>query len=252
MICKTIEDYNGMKLAGKITGEALKYAQSLIKPNISTLELDKLIEKFIIDKGAIPSFKGYDGFSASICASVNEMVVHGIPSNDIILKEGDIVSIDLGVIINGYNGDAARTFAVGKIDAEKERLIKVTKECFFKGIQQLKVGAKLGELSHAIQVHAESNGYSVVRELVGHGIGHDMHEEPEVPNYGNISSGVRVKEGMCIAVEPMINMGQRYIAIKDDGWGIYTLDHKPSAHYENTVIITSNGIEITTIYEGEK
>jgi len=251
MICKTLEDYEGMRLAGKITGEALSYAKTLIKPNISTLELDKLIEKFIIDKGAIPSFKGYDGFPASICASVNEMVVHGIPSSDIILKEGDIVSIDLGVIVNGYNGDAARTFAVGNIDAEKERLVKVTKECFFKGIKQLRVGGKLGELSHAIQVYAESNGYSVVRELVGHGIGHDMHEAPEVPNYGNSSSGIRVKDGMCIAVEPMINMGSRYVALKDDGWGVYTYDKKPSAHYENTIIVTNNGVEITTLFEGE-
>ena len=251
MICKTQQDYDGMRLAGKITGEALKYAKSLIRPNISTLELDKMIEKFIIDKGAIPSFKGYDGFPASICASVNEMVVHGIPSNDIILKEGDIVSIDLGVIINGYNGDAARTFAVGKIDSEKARLIEVTKDCFFKGINKLSVGAKLGELSHAIQCHAELNGYSVVRELVGHGIGHDMHESPEVPNYGNPTSGIRVKDGMCLAVEPMINMGSRYVALKDDSWGVYAIDHKPSAHYENTVIVTSKGVEITTMYEGE-
>ena len=250
MICKTEKDYEGMRLAGKITGEALNYAKTLIRPNISTLELDKLIEKFIIDRGAIPSFKGYDGYPASICASVNEMVVHGIPSSDIILKEGDIVSIDLGAIVNGYNGDAARTFAVGSIDAEKQRLINVTKQSFFKGIEKLKVGAKLGELSHAIQVHAESNGYSVVRELVGHGIGHDMHEAPEVPNYGNPSSGIRVKDGMCIAVEPMINMGQRYVALKEDGWGVYAYDHKPSAHYENTVIVTSNGVEITTLCEG--
>ena len=252
MICKSLEDYEGMRLAGKITGDALKYAESLIKPNISTLELDKLIEKFIIDKGAIPSFKNYDGYPASICASVNDVVVHGIPKSNIILKEGDIVSIDLGVIINGYNGDAARTFAVGKIDAEKERLIRVTRECFFEGIKQLEVGAKLGRLSSAIQIHAERNGYSVVRELVGHGIGHNMHESPEVPNYGNPTSGVRIKDGMCIAVEPMINMGQRYVTLADDGWGVSTYDHKPSAHYENTLIVTSKGVEITTLYEDFK
>ncbi len=249
MICKSEKDYEGMRLAGKITGEALKYAESLIKPNISTLELDKLIEKYIIDKGAIPSFKGYDGFPGSICASVNSMVVHGIPSKSVVLKEGDIISIDVGVIVNGYNGDAARTFAVGNISADKARLIKVTRECFFEGIKKLKVGAKLGEMSASIQSHAESNGYSVVRELVGHGIGKNMHEQPEVPNYGLPTSGVRVKDGMCLAIEPMINMGARYVLLDSDGWGILTQDGKPSAHYENTVIVTENGVEITTLYE---
>lgn len=249
MICKSEKDYEGMRLAGKITGEALKYAESLIKPNISTLELDKLIEKYIIDKGAIPSFKGYDGFPGSICASVNSMVVHGIPSKSVVLKEGDIISIDVGVIVNGYNGDAARTFAVGNISVENARLIKVTRECFFEGIKKLKVGAKLGEMSASIQSHAESNGYSVVRELVGHGIGKNMHEQPEVPNYGLPTSGVRVKDGMCLAIEPMINMGARYVLLDSDGWGILTQDGKPSAHYENTVIVTENGVEITTLYE---
>lgn len=249
MICKTEEDFEGMRLAGRITGEALKYAESLIRPNISTFELDKLIEKFIISKGAKPSFLHYDGYPASICASVNEMVVHGIPSKDIILKEGDIVSIDVGAIINGYNGDAARTFAVGKIDAEKARLIEVTKQCFFEGIKKLTVGCKIGEVSSVIQNHAETNGYSVVRELVGHGIGHDMHEAPEVPNYGLPTQGIRVKDGMCLAIEPMINMGKRYVFIKEDGWGVYAQDGKPSAHYENTVIVTSKGVEITTLCE---
>jgi len=249
MICKSQQDFEGMKLAGKITGEALKYAESLIKPNISTLKLDKLIEKFIIDKGAIPSFLNYDGYPASICASVNSTVVHGIPSEDVILKEGDIISIDVGVIINGYNGDAARTFAVGNISPEKENLVKVTKECFFEGLKKLAVGVKLGEMSAEIQKHAETNGYSVVRELVGHGIGRKMHEYPEVPNYGLPTQGIRVKEGMCLAIEPMINMGERYILIDDDGWGIVTKDGKPSAHYENTVIVTSKGVIITTLYE---
>ena len=251
MICRSEKDYEGMRLAGRITGEALNYAKSLIKPNISTLELDKLIEKYIIDKGAIPSFLNYEGFPASICASVNSVVVHGIPSENVILKEGDIISIDVGVIINGYNGDAARTFAVGKISPEKEKLVKVTEECFFEGIKQLKVNAKLGELSFAIQNHAEKNGFSVVRELVGHGIGKKMHEQPEVPNYGLPNQGVRIKEGMCLAIEPMINMGKRYVFIDSDGWGIITQDGKPSAHYENTVIVTANGVEITTLVEGQ-
>ncbi len=249
MICRSEKDYEGMRIAGKITGEALNYAKSLIKPNISTFELDKLIEKYIIDKGAIPSFLNYDGFPASICASVNSVVVHGIPSKNVVLKEGDIISVDVGVIYNGYNGDAARTFAVGEISPQKQKLIRVTEECFFEGIKKLAVGAKLGELSYAIQHHAETNGFSVVRELVGHGIGKKMHEEPEVPNYGLPTQGVRVKEGMCLAVEPMINMGQKQVLVDTDGWGILTKDGKPSAHYENTVIVTANGVEITTLCE---
>lgn len=249
MICKSEKDILGMREAGRITAEALEYVKSLIKPNISTIELDKLVEKYIIDKGAIPSFKGYDGFPASICASVNQTVVHGIPSKDVVLKEGDIISIDVGVIYNGYNGDAARTFAVGKISAGMQKLIDVTKQCFFEGIKKLKVGCRLGEMSAAIQNHAESNGFSVVRELVGHGIGKHMHEAPEVPNYGLPSQGVRVKDGMCLAIEPMINMGKRFVFMDSDGWGIITQDGRPSAHYENTVIVTSGGVEITTLIE---
>lgn len=247
MICKDINDINGMKAAGKVVADALNYAKSLIKPNISTFELDKLIEKYIIDRGAKPSFLHFEGYPASICASVNSMVVHGIPSHDIVLKEGDIISIDVGAELNGYQGDAARTFAVGKISDDKARLVKVTEECFFEGIKNLKVGEKLGKLSNAIQNHAEKNGYSVVRELVGHGIGHNMHEAPEVPNYGTPTSGVRVKDGMCLAIEPMINMGERYVFVDEDGWGIVTRDGLPSAHYENTVIVTSAGVEITTL-----
>lgn len=249
MICRSIADIEGMKMAGKLTGEALKYAESLIKPNISTLKLDKLIKKYIIDKGATPSFLNYNGYPASICASVNSTVVHGIPSENVILKEGDIISIDVGVIYNGYNGDAARTFAVGKISPEKEKLVRVTRECFFEGIKKLAVGSKIGVMSAEIQKHAEENGYSVVRELVGHGIGRNMHEYPEVPNYGQPNQGATVKDGMCLAIEPMINMGERYVYIEEDGWGIVTKDGKPSAHYENTVIVTSKGVIITTLYE---
>ncbi len=247
MICRTQQDIDGMKKANKVVGDALKYAESLIRPGISTYELDKLVEKFIIEHGAIPSFKNFEGYPASICASVNEVVVHGIPSKEIILKEGDIISVDIGTIVDGYNGDAARTFPVGKISEEKQKLIDVTKQCFFEGIKHLKVGARLGELSNAIQTYAESYGYGVVRELVGHGIGHHMHEEPEVPNYGPKNKGIIVKENMCLAIEPMINMGQRYIYMKNDGWTISTVDKKPSAHYENTVIVTQNGVEILSL-----
>lgn len=247
MICKTEQDIIGMRKANKIVADALKYAESLICPGISTYKLDKLVEKYIIERGAKPSFKGYEGYPASICASVNDVVVHGIPSKDIILQEGDIISIDIGTIVDGYNGDAARTFPVGKISAEKQKLIDVTKQCFFEGIKQLSVGSKLGDLGYAIQSYAEGFGYGVVRELVGHGIGLDMHEYPEVPNFGQKNKGVIVKENMCLAIEPMINMGKKEVYMKNDGWTIATADGLPSAHYENTVIITSKGVEILSI-----
>ena len=236
-----------VKKACEITRDALNYCETLIKPGISTKELDILVEKFIIDSGAIPACKGYEGFPASICASVNDMVVHGIPSFDCVLKEGDIISIDLVVKYKGYHGDAARTFPVGRISDEKKRIIEVTKQCFFEGIKNLQVGHRLGELSHAIQVYAESNGYSVVRELVGHGIGKKMHEPPNVPNYGKVTDGPIVTDNACLAIEPMINMGRKEVWLIEDGWGVVTRDGKPSAHYENTVHVTKNGIEILTL-----
>lgn len=236
-----------MRKAGQITRDALNYVETLIKPGISTLELDKFAKKFIIDSGATPSFLNYEGYPASICASVNDMVVHGIPSDKIILKEGDIISIDLGVIYKGYNGDAARTFPVGKISPEKARLIEVTKQSFFEGIKHLKVGHRLGEVGNAIQEYAESHGYSVVRELVGHGIGKKMHEPPNVPNYGKVTDGPLVTENACLAIEPMINMGKRGVWLLEDGWGVITQDGKASAHYENTVHVTKEGVEILTL-----
>ena len=247
MIQLTQSEIALMRKAGALTRDALNYAETLIKPNISTLYIDNMVKKFIIDSGGIPSFLGYEGFPASICTSVNEMVVHGIPSKDVILKEGDIISIDVGVIYKGYNGDAARTFPVGKISPEKSKLIQVTRECFFEGIKHLQVGERLGKLSNAIQVHAEKNGYSVVRELVGHGIGKKMHMSPNVPNYGKETDGPIVIENTCLAIEPMINLGKRDVAMLEDGWGIVTRDHKPSAHYENTVLITKDGVEILTL-----
>ncbi len=236
-----------MRKAGQITRDALDYAKTLIKPGISTLDLDNLVKKFIINCGGSPSFLGYEGFPASICTSVNEMVVHGIPSKDVVLQEGDIISVDVGVIYKGYNGDAARTFPVGKISPEKAKLIEVTKECFFEGIRQLKVGERLGKVSHAIQVYAEKHGYSVVRELVGHGIGKKMHMSPNIPNYGKDTDGPIIPENVCLAIEPMINLGKKDIAMLQDGWGIVTRDRKPSAHYENTVLVTKNGVEILTL-----
>lgn len=247
MICETLEDFEGMRMAGKVVKDALLYAETLIKPGISTYELDKMLEKFIINNNAIPSFLGYNGYPASICASVNHVVVHGIPSKKVILQDGDIISVDIGAILNGYNGDAARTFAVGKITEDKQRLIDVTKQCFFEGIAKLHVDCRIGEISNRIQEYAESHGYSVVRELVGHGIGHKMHEEPAVPNFGLKTHGARVKNGMCLAIEPMINQGAKEVRQNSDGWTIETLDKLPSAHYENTVIVTENGVEITTL-----
>lgn len=236
-----------MRKACLITKQALDYAQTLIKPGISTKDLDKEIEKFIIDNGAFPASKGYEGFPGAACISVNEMVVHGIPSEKIILKEGDIVSVDIVVRYKGLHGDATRTFGVGKISPENQRLIDVARECFFEGVKKLKVGHRLGEVSHAIQEHAEKNGFSVVRELVGHGIGLKMHEPPNVPNYGKESDGPLVTENACLAIEPMINAGRKEIWLIEDGWGVITRDGKCSAHYENTVHVTKDGVEILTL-----
>ena len=236
-----------VKKACEITRDALNYCETLIKPGISTKELDILVEKFIINSGASPACKGYEGYPATLCTSVNEMVVHGIPSEKVILKEGDIISVDLVVNYKGYHGDATRTFPVGKISEEKAKLIEVTKQCFFEGIKSLKVGHRLGELSHAIQVYAESHGFSVVRELVGHGIGKSMHEPPNVPNYGKITDGPIVTDNACLAIEPMINMGRKEVWLIEDGWGVITRDGKASAHYENTVHVTKDGVEIWTL-----
>lgn len=247
MIAKTAEQINLMRKACQITKKTLEYAATLVKPLVSTLSIDKLLKKFIIDSGATPSFLGYQGFPASSCISVNDVVVHGIPSENVILQEGDIVSIDVGVLYKGFNGDAARTFPVGKISKEKQKLIEVTKQSFFEGISNLKVGEKLGKLSSAIQKFAERHGYSVVRELVGHGIGKNMHEAPNVPNYGKETEGITIPENIFLAIEPMINMGRREIYIESDGWTIRTQDGLPSAHYENTVLVTKNGVEILTL-----
>lgn len=236
-----------MRKACLITKQALEYAETLIKPGISTKDLDKAIEKFIIDNGAYPASKGYEGFPGAACISVNEMVVHGIPSEKIILKEGDIVSVDIVVRYKGLHGDATRTFGVGKISPENQKLIDVTRECFFEGVKKLKVGHRLGEVSHAIQEHAEKNGFSVVRELVGHGIGLKMHEPPNVPNYGKESDGPLITENACLAIEPMINAGRKEIWLIEDGWGVITRDGKCSAHYENTVHVTKDGVEILTL-----
>ena len=244
---KTDSEIAKMRIANGIVRDVLKLLEEHVKEGVSTAYLDKIAREYIEKQGATPSFLGYSGFPASICASVDDVVVHGIPSKHIILKEGQIVGLDVGAYIHGYHGDAARTFAVGRISPEKQRLMDVTRECFFKGVGVMKDGVRLGDLSSAIQEHAEANGYSVVRELVGHGIGRDMHEEPSVPNYGTAGHGVRMRANMTIAVEPMINMGAKEVYTARDGWTVRTVDGKPSAHYENTILITQEGVEILTL-----
>ncbi|MEG0773136.1 type I methionyl aminopeptidase [Clostridium sp.] len=235
-----------MRNAGRVVAETLAMIEKVITPGITTAEIDKLAEEFILSYGAIPSFKGYGGFPASICASVNDVVIHGIPGNRV-LNDGDIISIDCGAILNGYHGDAARTFPVGNISEEAQKLIEVTKESFFKAVEQAKVGNRLTDISSAVQKHAESFGYSVVRDFVGHGIGKSMHEDPQVPNYGVAGKGPKLAHGMVLAIEPMINIGNYKVKIKPDGWTVVTSDGSLSAHYENTVAITNNGPEILTL-----
>ncbi len=244
---KSKSEIEKMRLAGKITGDVLKEIEKHIKPGISTKQLDKIAYNYIVSRGAAPSFLNYNGFPASICASRNDEVVHGIPSKGMILAEGDIISIDVGAYINGYHGDAARTFAVGKISDEAQRLIDVTKQSFFEGIKYAVHGAKLGDVSAAIQEYVESNGYSVVRDLVGHGIGRKMHEDPSVPNYGHKGRGVKLAAGMTLAIEPMVNAGEYDVCVLDDDWTVVTEDGNLSAHYENTILITKDKCEILTL-----
>jgi len=246
MNIKSDTELEYMRSAGKVVADTLAMIQEVIKPGITTAEIDKIAEEFILAQGAIPSFKGYGGFPGSICASVNDVVIHGIP-NDTVLVEGDIISVDCGAILNGYHGDAARTFPVGSISKEAQHLIDVTKESFFKGIEKAVVGNRLTDISAAIQKHAESFGYSVVRDFVGHGIGTDMHEDPQVPNYGTAGKGPKLVHGVVLAIEPMINMGNYKVKIKPDGWTVVTSDGKLSAHYENTIAITNDGVEILTL-----
>lgn len=244
---KSQEEIDLMREAGRITRDTLKVVEDSIRVGISTKELDKIAYDYIKSQGATPSFKNYCGFPGSICASVNDTIVHGIPSNNIILKEGDIISIDCGAKYKGYHGDAARTFPVGKIDAKVKKLIKVTEQSFFEGIKDLKSGAFVGDISHRIQTFVEKNGYSIVRELVGHGVGSHLHEDPMVPNYGKAGSGPRLNAKAVIAIEPMVNMGDKNVVFMSDGWTCKTRDGLPSAHYENTVLITENGVEILTL-----
>ena len=240
---KTKEEIEKIRKANQIVAFTLNELSKIVKPGITTIELDRLAEKIIRDKGATPAFKGYRGFPASLCASVNEEVVHGIPKKRK-LKEGDIISLDLGSCLNGYYGDAAITLPVGNVDEKATLLMRVTKEALYKGIEKARVGNHLYDISFAIQQWAESHGFSVVRDFVGHGIGRQLHEDPKVPNYGLPNRGPLLKEGMVIAIEPMINEGRWEVKVLNDGWTVVTIDGKRSAHFEHTIAITNDGPKI--------
>jgi len=243
---KTKEDIEIMRRAGRIVAQTLDMIAGHIKPGAMTKQLDGIIEDFIRSKGAVPAFKNYHGFPASACISIDDEVVHGIPGNRK-LKEGEIVSVDVGTIVDGFYGDGAKTFAVGKISEKKSKLLEMTKKCLEAGIEQARPGNRLGAISAAVQKVAESNGLGVVRQLVGHGIGKNMHEEPQVPNFGLPSDGPVLKAGMVLAIEPMINAGSYDVKTMPDGWTVVTADGQPSAHFEHTVAITENEPDILTL-----
>ena len=243
---KTPEEIALMREACRVVKETLEFVGKNIRAGMTTKDVDDMVNRYILSCGAYPSELGYCGYPASSCVSVNEVVVHGIPS-DRVIEDGDIVSVDITAEKNGFNGDAARTYLVGNVSEEKRKLVSVTEECFFKAVENLKAGTPLYDIGYAVQTHAESHGYGVVRALVGHGIGREMHEDPSVPNFGRKGTGMRLKAGMTICIEPMINMGTYKVVFHDDGWTVTTADGKPSAHYENTVLITEDGVEILTL-----
>lgn len=245
IICKTDREIEIMREAGKIVALTHQALKEHIEPGISTIELDEIAEKLIRSHGAEPSFKGYNGFTGSICASVNEELVHGIPGKRV-LKDGDIISIDIGAYYNGYHGDSAWTYAVGKISEKDQELLDVTEAALYKGLEKAKPGGRLSDISHAIQSYAEPLGYSIVREYVGHGVGQDLHEDPQIPHYGPPGKGPRLKPGMVLAIEPMINAGSRYVRTLSDDWTVVTVDKENCAHFEHTIAITDSGFEILT------
>lgn len=247
--CKTDEEIELIRESCILVGKAHAEVAKLLKPGVNTKILDETAEAFIRDSAAIPAFKGYRGFPWTLCVSVNSVVVHGFPSAKTELKEGDIISIDCGVQKKGWFGDSAYTYAIGEISAEKQRLLDVTVECLYKGIEQAVHGKRVGDISWAVQENAERNGYGVVRELVGHGVGKKLHEDPEVPNYGRKGNGPVLREGTVIAIEPMINMGKRNVVQENDGWTVKTEDGKPSAHFEHTVVVRKDKAEILTTFE---
>lgn len=251
---KTEDEIELLRASNLLVGQTLAEIAKYVMPGVTTKKLDVIAEEFIRDHGAVPTFKGFPNpygspFPASICTSVNEQVVHGIPSEHVVLKDGDIVSVDCGTYMNGFCGDSAYTFCVGEVSEEVKRLLKVTKEALYEGIQNAVQGRRLGDIGYAVQQHCESNSYGVVREFVGHGIGKEMHEDPQVPNYGKRGYGTLLKKGMCIAIEPMITLGNRAIVMEDDGWTVRTRDRKCAAHFEHTVAIGTAKADILSSFE---
>ncbi|MBL0047895.1 MAG: type I methionyl aminopeptidase [Bacteroidetes bacterium] len=245
---KTEEEIALIKESSLLVGKTLAELAKVIKPGVTTLQLDKIAHDFILDNGGVPAFLNYEGFPNTLCVSVNAQVVHGIPGN-IELKEGDLVSVDCGVVMNEFYGDSAYSFAVGEVSPEVQKLMQVTKESLYKGIEKAVAGMRIGDISAAVQEHAERNGFSVVRELVGHGLGRDLHEAPEVPNFGSKGKGVKMQEGLVIAIEPMINMGRRNVVTERDGWTIRAADNKPSAHYEHTLVVRKGEAQILSSFD---
>ena len=251
IIGKSKKEIDKMRAAGQLVGSVLRELRGMVAPGITTIEVDRAAEKMIRDAGALPTFKGYHGFPYSICASVNEQVVHGFPSN-YKLKEGDLFSIDCGVTLEGFVGDTATTVPVGSVPEDWQKLVQVTNECLERAIEQCRPGKHLGDIGWAVQELAESHGYSVVRDYVGHGIGRQMHEDPQIPNYGRPGQGPKIKAGYVFAVEPMVNMGGHHTKVLADGWTVVTLDGKPSAHSEHTIEITEDGPEVLTRVAAEQ
>ena len=247
VVLKTNREIEMMKQAGRIASQALKLAGKAVEPGISTLEIDSIVRKYIESEGAKPSFLNYGGFPASTCISVNDVVIHGIPSKNSIIKSGDIVSVDVGAFFEGFHGDNAATFACGEISKEAQRLIDATKESLYEGIKKAQSGNRIGDIANAIQRYVEARSYSVVRDFVGHGVGAKLHEDPSVPNYGTPNRGVRLLSGMTIAIEPMINEGTHEVRILEDEWTTVTADGKLSAHFEHTIAITPDGPQILTL-----
>ena len=251
---KTEDEIELMRQANQLVGRTLGELAKHIKPGVTTLQLDKIADEFIRDNGAIPTFKGFPNpyggpFPASICTSVNDVVVHGVPNAETVLKEGDIISIDCGTLLNGFNGDSCYTFCVGEVSDEVKKLLKTTKESLYKGIENAVAGKHLGDISSAVQEHCEAQKYGIVRELTGHGIGREMHEDPQVPNYGRRGNGIMLKAGMCLAIEPMITMGDRAIWLDQDRWTIRTRDGKPAAHFEHTIVVRKGKAEILSSFD---
>ena len=247
IVLKTSRELAIMKEACAISAGALQTVAKAVEPGVTTAELDRLAEEYIRSKGAVPNFKNYQGYPATACISINNEVIHGIPSKQRILKEGDIVSVDLGAMFEGYHGDNAATFAVGDVSSEAKRLMDVTRESLYEGINAARAGGRIGDISHAVQSYVEANGFSVVRQFVGHGVGTKLHEDPEVPNFGRAGHGIRLMPGMTLAIEPMVNMGDYQVKVLRDGWTTVTADGSLSAHFEHTVVITEDGPKIMTV-----